>query len=222
MRPNTVKKQLLYLSVLFILACLLTACEITPAIGGEFVPSGGVLFKDDFSDPSSGWMQGEDEFGKTEYSDGSFRIHVTSDLTGKVSIPRLYFKDVIIEVLATKVDGPDDNDYGVICRYQDENNFYFFEISSDGYYSIGKYKENQLQLLGMDQMQTSDFIQQGQATNLIRATCIGSLLSLSVNGQKLIEVEDADFSAGDVGLIAGTFETPGTDILFDNFQVLKP
>jgi hypothetical protein len=196
-----VKNQLLHLSVWLILTCLLTACELTPAIGGEIVPQGGVLFKDDFSDPGSGWMQGEDEFGKTEYSDGSFRINVTSDVTGKVSIPRLYFKDVIIQVDATKVGGPDDNDYGVICRYQDENNFYFFEISSDGYYSIGKYRENQLQLLGMEQMQTSDAIHQGQSTNQIQATCIGSLLSLSVNGQKLIEVVDVDFSAGDVGLI---------------------
>jgi hypothetical protein len=200
----------------------MAACEMTPAIGGEIVPSGGVLFKDDFSDPTSGWMQGEDEFGKTEYVDGSFRILVTSDVTGKVSIPRLYFTDVVIEVNATKVAGPDDNDYGVICRYQDENNFYFFEISSDGYYSIGKYKENQLQLIGMEKMQTSDVIRQGQATNRIRATCNGSLLGLSVNGYDLVEVEDVDFTAGDVGLIAGTFETPGTDILFDNFKVLKP
>ena len=195
---------------------------MTPAIGGEFVPSGGVLFKDDFSDPGSGWMQGEDEYGKTEYFDGSFRILVNADVTGKISIPRLFFKDVIIEVDATKVAGADDNDFGVICRYQDENNFYFFEISSDGYYSIGKYKENQLELIGMQQMQTSDAIRQGQATNRIRATCIGSLLSLSVNGQKLIEVEDIDFPSGDVGLMAGTFETPGTDILFDNFTVIKP
>jgi hypothetical protein len=217
-----VKNLILLLSIITILSYLLTACEMTPAIGGEIVPSGGLLFKDDFSDPSSGWMQGEDEFGKTEYVDGSFRILVNSDVTGKVSIPRLFFTDVVIEVDATKIAGPDDNDYGVICRYQDENNFYFFEISSDGYYSIGKYKENQLQLIGMEKMQTSNVIRQGQATNRVRATCIDSLLSLSVNGHTLIEVEDADFTGGDVGLIAGTFETPGTDILFDNFKVLKP
>ena len=216
------KTSVLLLLSVIMLICLLPACTMTPVIGGEIVPSGGVLFKDDFSDLNSGWMQGEDEFGKTEYIDGSFRILVTSAVTGKVSIPRLFFTDVVIEVDATKIAGPDDNDYGVICRYQDENNFYFFEISSDGYYSIGKYKDNQLQLIGMEKMQTSDVIRQGQASNQIRATCLGSSLSLAVNGHKLIEVEDIDFIAGDVGLIAGTFETPGTDILFDNFKVLKP
>jgi hypothetical protein len=198
------------------------ACQLSPAIGGEIVTSGGILFKDDFSDPNSGWMQGEDEFGKTEYSNGGLRIFVNSDVTGKISIPRLLFTDVIIEADATKVAGPDDNDYGVICRYQDADNFYFFEISSDGYYSIGKYKDDQLVLIGMEQMQTSETIRQGQASNRIRASCIGSILSLSVNGQPLAEVEDGDYSTGDVGLIAGTFETPGVDILFDNFKVYKP
>lgn len=200
----------------------MTGCTIAPAIGGEITPAGGVLFRDNFEDPTSGWMQGEDESGKTEYVDGSFRIFVNSEATWKVSIPRLYFTDMIIEVDATKISGPDDNDFGVICRYQDENNFYFFEISSDGYYSIGKYKDNQHQLIGMQQMQTSDSIYQGQATNRIQATCEQSFLSLSVNGQSLITVEDSDFSAGDVGLIAGTFGTPGTEILFDNFIVYKP
>jgi hypothetical protein len=217
-----VMKSIVLVSVISVLIWFQAACVMTPAIGEEIASSGAVLFKDDFSDPNSGWMQGEDEFGKTEYLDGSFRILVNSDVTGKVSIPRLFFTDVIVEVDATKVAGPDDNDYGIICCYQDDNNFYFLEISSDGYYSIGKYKENQLQLLGMEQMQTSDVIRQGQATNRIQATCIGSVLSLSVNGQKLFETEDVDFSAGDVGLIAGTFETPGTDILFDNFKVIKP
>jgi hypothetical protein len=217
-----VRSRLIFLILFSLLVLASAACQLSPAIGGEIVSSGGILFKDDFSDPNSGWMQGEDKFGKTEYTNGGFRIFVNSDVTGKISIPRLLFTDVIIEVDATKAAGPDDNDYGVICRYQDENNFYFFEISSDGYYSIGKYKDDQLQLIGMDKMQTSDLIRQGEATNRIRASCIGSSLSLFVNGHLLVEVEDGDYSAGDVGLIAGSFETPGVDILFDNFKVYKP
>ena len=216
------KHSFLQICILPLLFIYLTGCTIAPTIGGDITPAGGVLFKDNFEDPASGWLQGEDESGKTEYIDGSFRIFVNSEATWKLSIPRLYFTDVIIEVDATKISGPDDNDFGVICRYQDENNFYFFEISSDGYYSIGKFKDNQHQLIGMQQMQTSDNIHQGPATNRIQATCEQSSLSLSVNGQLLVSVEDSDFSVGDVGLIAGTFGTPGTEILFDNFIVYKP
>ena len=60
------------------------------------------------------------------------------------------------------------------------------------------------------------------ATNTIRADCVGSSLSLYVNGEKLDEVQDTEFGSGDVGLMAGSFDTPGTDIHFDNFVVTKP
>jgi hypothetical protein len=60
------------------------------------------------------------------------------------------------------------------------------------------------------------------ATNHIRADCIQDKLSLYVNGVHLIDVIDGDLLEGNVGLIAGTWDTPGTDILFDNFLVIQP
>jgi hypothetical protein len=33
---------------------------------------------------------------------------------------------------------------------------------------------------------------------------------------------DSNFSSGDVGLMAGTFDTGGAQIAFDNFVVSKP
>jgi hypothetical protein len=35
-------------------------------------------------------------------------------------------------------------------------------------------------------------------------------------------VEDDTYASGDVGLIAGTFDEPGTDIRFDDFVVYRP
>jgi hypothetical protein len=37
-----------------------------------------------------------------------------------------------------------------------------------------------------------------------------------------MEVSDADFSEGKVGLIAGTFDDPETDVRFDDLLVTKP
>ena len=48
------------------------------------------------------------------------------------------FIDTRIEVDATKNGGPDDNDFGIICRYTAAESFYYAIISSDGYYSIMK------------------------------------------------------------------------------------
>jgi hypothetical protein len=71
-------------------------------------------------------------------------------------------------------------------------------------------------------MKTSPFIQKGAASNHIRADCIGNVLTLYINGEKLQEVTDSEFSMGDVGLLAGSFNVGGIDIRFNHFQVLKP
>ncbi|MBI4927723.1 MAG: hypothetical protein HY835_08150 [Anaerolineae bacterium] len=171
---------------------------------------------------AGGWKLSQDDSGGTEYANGGLRIWVNTDTTDFFTVPGLNFTDVQIEVDVTKAAGPDDSDYGVLCRYQNENNFYFFKITGDGYYAIGKFKDNVMSLVGMQEYQISEDIAKGTSLNHLRADCNGSTLALSANGKKLVEVQDGDFSSGDVGLIAGTFSAPGTDIYFDNFTVIKP
>jgi hypothetical protein len=65
-------------------------------------------------------------------------------------------------------------------------------------------------------------IAQGNAVNQLRADCVGNRLSLYVNQQKFAEVEDSDFTIGDVGLMTGAYQTPGVEVHFDNFYVIKP
>lgn len=194
---------------------------IEPAVP---MPTIGVsIFQDDFSDPSSGWFEYNGNDGLIGYQNGYFRIFVNAVDSTLFSTPGLYYTDTTIEVEATKVGGADDNYFGTLCRAIDADNFYFFIISSDGYYAIGKIVEGQANLVGMDSMYYSEIIHLGQTTNYIRSDCIGNTLTLYVNGFKLIQVQDYDLSEGDVGLLAGT--TPsnyGTDILFDNFVVAYP
>jgi hypothetical protein len=180
------------------------------------------LFVDDFSDPSSGWDRVNEDEGITDYGDGIYRILVNTDNTDIWANPGLEFTNTIIEVDARKVGGPDDNDYGVICRYQDLSNFYFLIISSDGFYGIAKVVDGEQELIDLESMAYSEHINQGNNSNEIRADCIGQQLSLYVNGQKLIEATDSQHTSGDVGLIAGTYDTAGTEIHFDDFVVKSP
>ena len=129
---------------------------------------------------------------------------------------------MIIVAEATRIGGPEDNNFGLICRYTGEGNFYFFIVSSDGYFGIGKYLDGDQILIGSDLMQRTDLVLPGEQTNHLRAECIGETLRLFINGTLQYEVSDPDHTHGDVGLIAGTFEEPGTDILFDHFAVLQP
>lgn len=207
--------------VLMILLLALTnlACS---SIGTK-TPEGNILFSDDFSDTSNKWDQVTETTRTTGYADSAYRItvnEINSDVwanPGKQS-----FTDTRIEVDATKSAGPDDNDFGLICRYIDTDRFYYGVISSDGYYAIMKMAADGGSPLGSDKMAESDLINTGEATNHIRLDCIGSVLTLYINGTLVDQQVDTEFTAGNAGLLAGTFSEPGTDILFDNFFVYKP
>jgi len=216
------------LRFLFPLSALLLTSLACQAVNSILASSEGrpkdVLYQDDFSDPSSGWPKVNNEDGITDYDGGSYRILVNTTNTDIWSNPDLDldFTDTSIFVEATAGGGDEDNDFGLICRYQDDENFYFFVISSDGYYGIGKVSDNVQQLVGMESMPPSELIRQGKLTNQLQADCIGSTLRLYVNGTLLAETEDTDFTSGNVGLMAGSFAIPGTEIHFDNFVVRKP
>ncbi|GAB4532548.1 MAG: hypothetical protein Fur0018_21240 [Anaerolineales bacterium] len=214
------------LAAVLVLVLSSLACQAIN-IGQQSVPpvsntSSNLLFQDDFSSSSSGWDIVRVDDGITDYENNAYRIFVNLANNDVWANPGLSFTDVRIEVDATKIGGPDDNDFGVQCRYKDTDNFYFFIISSDGYYGIGKVFNGEQSLIGMESLATSDVIHQGQATNHIAAECKGDQLTLWVNGVELYSVQDSEFSSGDVGLMAGTFDTVGTDISFDNFVVKQP
>jgi len=200
-----------------VIVCVLSSCATTSAN----VPSGTVLLQDDFSSPASGWDRYKSAEGTMDYDGGAYRILVNALQVNFWSSPHKDFSDVRIEADAGKIAGPDENRIGLICRYTG-NQYYFFVISSDGYYGIGIFNNGQSALLGQSEMQSSDKIKTGTAINHLRADCNGDTLSLVVNGSLVAQVHDLNLKHGDVGLLAGTFSQPGVDVIFDNFVVIKP
>ena len=138
------------------------------------------------------------------------------------SVPGLNFQDTLVQVRATKLGGPDDNLFGVICRYQDDDNFYALMVGSDGYYGIYKRVDGEQTLINQVHLDFSAAVEQGEASNTIQAICQGDQLALIVNNVSLIQVSDGTFSNGDVGIVVGNFSEPGVDILFDDFIVVSP
>jgi hypothetical protein len=210
----------LLLLILAILAC--DSSDLVDPNDGSNGQNNPTLFQDDFSDPTSGWATQRSPNQIMDYENNSFRIWVNQPNYDYWSVPNLRFTDIRVEVTASKVAGPDDNDFGVICRYKDSNNFYSLLISSDGYYGIGKRKDGVHQIIGGEGMKHSSIILTGNAKNRLRADCVGPSLTLYVNDEKLLEVQDSDFAVGDVGLLAGSFSSAGVDILFNNFVARKP
>lgn len=187
----------------------------------EEAPAEEVLFFDDFSDPPSGWGLQNREGAQVDYFAESLRFLVRQPQNDVWSVTGKNYQDISVEVDAIKFAGPDNNDFGVICRYQDRKNFYMLVISSDGYYGIVQIKDGQYRMIGSTELQYSESIRNGQAVNHLRADCVGDVLRLYVNGQMLIEARNADFLSGDVGLVAGAYQEEGVEILFDNFMVKR-
>ena len=215
------------IAVFTLLALVALACSLTPTTPTTAKPpsGGNVLFHDDFSNSSSGWDVSSTENGTANYENGGYRIHITTTKLSKWANPSKSFQsDVRIEVDATKVAGLDDNAFGVMCRYQDENNFYKFYLSSDGYAVIIKEDQGSSSVISSPdgQMPKVNGINEGAATNHIRVDCIGDTLTLYANGVQVATATDSSFTGGDVGLVAAAYDTAGTDILFKNFYVYKP
>jgi hypothetical protein len=184
--------------------------------------SGAVLFQDDFTRSSTGW----DTYAEPEYSadyvEGALRVRVDAPNSLAWSTSHFELGDVRLEVDTATLGGPADNAFGLICRYRDPDNFYFLLVSSDGFSGIGVVRDGQRSLLTGAAMLPNDNILQGRSLNHLRADCVGSRLSLYINGALANEAAAADWTSGDIGVIAGTYAEPGVEIEFDNFTVANP
>ena len=215
------KRLFIILPFLLVLSLACAIPSLNSAPQEQSLPSGSVLFVDDFSNPASGFDHFMTAEGIMDYDSGGYRILVNSLQTNFWATPRKDFSDVSMEVDIGKLGGPDENRIGLLCRFSN-NNYYFFLVTSDGYYGIGIYFNGQAILLGQNELQANENIKKGLAVNHLRADCAGNMLTFYVNGVQVTSIQDGTLLSGDVGLLAGTFAESGVDIIFDNFMVLKP
>lgn len=204
----------------FFFLLLLAACTPSANPVALVTNPGDILYQEEFDDNTTGWDRVANENGIMDYDGGGYRILVQQPDFNLWSTPEKDYSDVRLEVDVARVNGPMENRAGLMCRYQN-GDYYFFIISNDGYYAIGKFIGGQTLLLGLAAMQPSEFIQT-DAVNHLRADCIGDTLAFYVNYSQVSAVQDSDFPSGDVGVLAGAFSQPGTDVLFDHFVVIQP
>lgn len=182
-------------------------------------------FTDDFSDPASGWGASSHETYVRGYQQGRYLF--------QIDVPRWFvwatsgrsFDDVEIEAIG-RAAGQLDNHFGLLCRYSEvdeQAQFYYFGVSADGYYGIFLMdEEGDLRPLTGPAMLRSPAIYVDGSDNRVVASCMGTDLTLYVNGEQVAQVEDDTLAKGDVGLATGTLEVGGTSVWFDDFEARKP
>lgn len=203
--------------------------ELPTEVPLDIPPAGNVLFTDDFSSESNELETFSDESGSAGTKDGIYSVTSTGDLWnwGRSDSE---FSDTVIEFDATFITVPSNNNAGagVICRLSaredDSIDGYLLAISGDGYYSIRSITSSSMNPL-VD-WTYSDAINQGSASNLIRATCDGSELKLEVNGELVATASatSTGSSSGAMAFAAISFETgePNSEVHFDNLVISEP
>lgn len=183
-------------------------------------PQPTVLFADDFSDPNSGWPTIENSQAKYSYQPDGYHISVFEVNSAPWAKTARQDDNVSIYVDAMPAAEGANGYYGLLCRIQDNQNFYYFVIQNNGEYAIGKFKDGAFQPL--EGWGESTEIRQGNQPNRLRADCLGDTLRFYVNNVLLGEVNDTEFNAGYSGLIANTLDAQGFEVVFDNFQITGP
>jgi hypothetical protein len=210
-------RRLFFFSLFLFLfsSCSSPSVPLVPPAG-----SGDILYQEDFEQNTTGWDRIANDNGIMDYDGGGYRMLIQRAGYNLWSTPEKNFTDVRVEADVFRLNGPAENRMGLMCRYQN-GDYYFFIISNDGFYAIGKYIGGQTLLLGQTEMQLTEFIQK-DAVNHLRADCVGDKLTFYINYNEVASVQDSDFPNGDVGLLTGAFTEAGVDVLYDHFMVIQP
>lgn len=196
---------------LLLLLLLLVACN---ALQGPY---------EETFDDAGKWGIGEDLEASGEVTGGRYEFLVNANLGLFWATAGERMSDGVYQVEATQLEGPLDNGYGMMFRVDSDNNsFYLFEVSGDGYVWIGLCEnscEEEQPLVGNGWV-SSDAVNQGlDVTNVLRVRAEGGNMIFFVNDQEVGRVTDNTLSRGDIGIMVETLGQGGVLVAFDNFTV---
>lgn len=123
-----------------------------PRLPRSYEYAGFVLYRNNFDkqDAAAEWQifetpEGAAQILRKEPANGWLVISVNSQNRGEGQFSLLdrKFRDFDLRVTTTQLQSAPDhaNTYGVMFRYRDNENYYRFEISGDGYYQLVKVKD---------------------------------------------------------------------------------
>jgi hypothetical protein len=171
----------------------------------------GLLYEDNFDDPSSGWKQISNQDEDSKYENGELSLTQNKPNWGlRIVNPNTErFADMVLEIDATLVGTSSQSGYdGVVFRAQNDDNFYRFVVSGQGEFRIDKMVGGITHLL--KKPTKSPFINQGNATNHLKVVCKGTQMGLECNGNLLVGITDDSFSEGFVGVAVFSGDSPVT------------
>jgi len=196
--------------------------------------AGDLILADNFDDATGQWDRiNPSAFGGIiDYAGTQYRIYAPPSGMLHAAYPNKLNdppfdndppKDIRVQVFASRAgDLPGSiSSWGVTCRGR-AGNAYFLGITSDG---RGVIQKGRGEDLSVEPLAFSDHTINVRTKPQLtfRADCVGSDLTLYVDGSELVSVQDEEFGQGGGGLYVDNPgpKSPGTDVFFDNFSISR-
>ena len=110
------------------------------------------------------WRLSSDAVADVAVTEGQLRIHVLQPGQVAWASTERTWVDLHVAVDATQISGPVDNEYGVLIRMDEDDRFYAFSVSGDGYARAARFQDGAWSVLGSDWTPV-DAVRQGMATD---------------------------------------------------------
>jgi len=190
----------------------------TEAASAASAGGGRVLFKDDFSDPTSGWEREHDDSYRSDYANGAYEI-VNSD-TNLITDGMLEGREVRagdVSVTVRQTAGDPGIRFGLELRSGDTG-FVQAGITGDGQAFLGVARYEGYGLTHRPEPAPFDAVHTGGQPNRLRVVLQGKIATLYVNGQRFKQVDDVDIDGTGLGLFS-TSEKEPSRVVFDDFEL---
>ncbi|MFQ5945129.1 MAG: hypothetical protein ACE5NC_02640 [Anaerolineae bacterium] len=181
------------------------------------------MFVERFDNNQNDWLEGPVSEAQVFVGNGVYNVlnPYEEDVDNFVfGITRVYhFVNFDLTVDITQQSGTDNNELAVVFGYEDEQNFYEFALSGDGF--VGLFQVANAELDVIEAFFPSGHIVQGIANNQVRLVVEGTNLTAYVNGERVLEKPIPGYRGGFVGLGCGAFQPPEVTCTFDNLEVTE-
>lgn len=188
------------------------------AAGTQTAAQAEGTIRDDFADPTSGWLRRTRDASGADYQEGAYVVWADNDASSYVGSTGTYdsreFTDTRFEVQATKRSGPAGAPVGLLCRQWSEGDrrgVYFADLDGDGEIRIGLYDEDGQQILA--EAEQPGLWREG--ANTLRFDCVGTTLTFFVNGEEVLSGRHDAFGHGRLGVRVGGKSSGVTRVEFD-------
>lgn len=120
-------------------------------------------------------------------------------------------RDQVVTAVFDSTGSPPDVGFGVVCRYEDEENYYRLGVANDGQFAIQRVRDGTAKVLtGGGLWQSNDAIRATPGPYEVRGECIGDTLTLFAGNQEVGSTRDRRIDGPRAGVFVESFAEPNS------------